>query len=149
MERALRIVGFVLALCVAPLLTTSQETGSAVRFTWVDLWIDAGEHELAAWQLDLALERAGAVLVGVEGGAHPAYAEPAHYDPEALRASERVILAALAQTDAPPSGRTRVARLHYQVSGSEQLALEALRVVAGDARGNEIEVAFEAVEGEQ
>lgn len=88
------------------------------RFEAWDLFVDSGSQPCAAWQVEVVDERGLAQLVGVEGGEHPAYATPAHYDPRALLGG-RVVLAAF-QLDGPlPSGRAHVARLHFQIRGSD------------------------------
>ncbi|MFG0307454.1 MAG: hypothetical protein ACF8Q5_14710 [Phycisphaerales bacterium JB040] len=105
---------------------------------------DGTSPELGAWQVEyIGSSDAGEVLlVGVEGGEHDAYAEPAFYDPEAL-AGGRVILAAYAVDGELPSGRTRIARLHVQSpAGGFESAVTL--IAAGDAGGQRIEAAVEA-----
>ncbi len=90
---------------------------NAVRFEAIDIFVDAGEQPLSAYQFELTTPvREGwqASIVGVEGGAHPAFKAAPYYDPQALRAS-RIIIAAFSIDDALPTGRTRVARLHMEL----------------------------------
>lgn len=100
-----------------------QQAEPAVRFEAVDVFIDSGEAPLAAYQFEFKAvfpdDQPGRVrIVGIEGGAHPAFAKPPYYDPAALM-HDRVVIAAFNTNNAGnlPTGRTRVARLHVQVIG--------------------------------
>ena len=101
------------------------------RFVAVDVYVEAGDRKLAAWQVEINTDDR-ATIVGVEGGASAAYRDPPTYDPKALQAG-KIVLAAFTTGDAP-SGRVRVARLH--VMESEKCELEA-RVVAAAAPGGD------------
>jgi hypothetical protein len=105
------------------------------RFMPVDIYVDSGQAQLGAWQLEFTGGN-DVQLVGVEGGEHAAYSQPPHYDAAALMRN-RVILAALNTTDALPTGKTRVARLHLRVSG--QPTFETTLIAAGDADGERID----------
>lgn len=89
-----------------------------VRFASYDVFVDAGAVPLAAWQVEVVDEAHVAQLAGVEGGEHPAFAEPPFYDPRAML-TERVVLAAFSTDSALPEGRVRVARLHYQIQSGQ------------------------------
>jgi hypothetical protein len=80
-------------------------TTSAPHFSWVDVYIDPSAQPLAAYQLELTASGAGVTLVGVEGGEHPAYAEPPYYDPKANLQNRIVIAAFNTATIFPASGR--------------------------------------------
>ena len=135
----------VILLCAlaAPLFAQQpsvQEPG--VRFRAVDIFIDSTNAPLAAYQIEFAVTNGAAKIVGIEGGAAPAFHEPPFYDPKALQ-RERAILAAFS-TDAAnklPSGKTRVATIHLQVSGSASPQFEIKLVTAADASGNKIPAA--------
>lgn len=88
----------------------------APRFEAIDVFVDSGDQSLAAWQLELTSRSKGVEIVGIEGGEHPAFAEPAYYDPRAMN-NNRVILGAFNTGNNLPSGRSRVARVHIQVKG--------------------------------
>jgi hypothetical protein len=104
------------------------------RFVAVDVYVEAGDRKLAAWQVEVATgDRA--TIVGVEGGEPAAYREPATYDPEALQGG-KIVLAAFTTGDAP-SGRVRVARLHLMES--EKAALEGKMVAAAAPGGARFE----------
>ena len=106
-----------------------------MRFSAVDVFIDAGDAPLAAYQFELKVTAGDVTLVGVEGGEHPAFASPPYYDPRAL-AQRRIVIAAFDAGDDLPRGRTRVARVMVRVTGGRTPAYEATLVVAasGDAR---------------
>ncbi len=86
------------------------------RFESVDVFVDAGNQRLAAWQLEVKCKANDVKIVGIEGGEHPAFKEPPYYDKRAMN-NNRVIIAAFSTGDNLPSGRSRVARIHVQVQG--------------------------------
>lgn len=116
----------------------NEAEGADRGFRAVDLVLDPRGRGLGAYQLTLALPK-GVLLVGVEGGAHAAYSEPAYYDPEALHAgsdgggADRVILAAFSLDEDLPRERTRIARLHLQVETDEAVVLAPMLTLAADA----------------
>ena len=102
-----------------------------VRFQTVDVYVDPGDKPLAAYQFSVTAAAKTALLAGLEGGDHPAFARPPYYDPKAL-IDEAVVVAALSTADDLPRGRTRVARLHVQVTGRDDPRYDAkLHVAAG------------------
>lgn len=123
----------------------AQDTGggapvdpAAVRFEAWDVWIEpAGDEAIAAWQAEFVDVDGRTVLVGVEGGEHPAFAKPPYYDPKAL-ATGRVVLAAFDTGDDLPRGRSRIARIHLQIKGSDDPDLEVRSVVVADRDGREL-----------
>ncbi len=119
----------------------------AVRFSAIDVFIDSGAAPLAAYQFELKLT-GGAKIVGLEGGEHGAFAEAPFYDPAALM-QDRVIVAdySLAPASGLPMGRTRVARIHVQLSNIEMPQFEAVIIKAASADGGVIDVKIVANEG--
>ncbi len=87
------------------------------RFEAIDVFVDSDNQKLAAWQLEVKSTASDVQIVGIEGGEHPAFAEPPYYDKRAMN-NNRVIIAAFSTGDNLPSGRSRVARIHVQVRGS-------------------------------
>ena len=138
-----------LALAVLATLAWAQEEGAApVRFEAVDVYVDAGDQPLAAYQFELQAAPPGAaVVVGVEGGEHAAFADPPYYDPAALKGG-RIIIAAFDTGRDLPTGRTRVARLHMQVSGPEEADYTIQLQVAGSPDGERIEADASLAKGE-
>lgn len=88
------------------------------RFVAVDVYVEAGDKKLAAWQIEIGTDDRAAI-VGVEGGEPAVYREPPTYDPAALQGG-KIVLAAFTTGDAP-SGRVRVARLHLMESAKVDL----------------------------
>lgn len=121
---------------------------SATRFESVDVYVDAGDTPLAAYQVRLnaiTLDSPNAaVLVGIEGGDAGVFESPPYYDPKAL-ATNRIVVAAYSLAATLPVGRTRVARLHVQLGASQQVRYECKLEVAGDAAANSIAATVEAV----
>jgi hypothetical protein len=111
----------------------------AEKFSAVDIFVDSGSEPLAAFQIEF---RAGSSkIVGIEGGEHQAFKEPARYDPKALQ-QNRVILAAfsIAPPAQLPKGKTRVATLHLHApEGVAERDLKA--VVVANGRGERIDAA--------
>ena len=100
-------------------------------FGFVDVYLDTDESRLAAWQIDFAAVNDNVRIVGIEGGADAAFAEPPYYDPAAIQ-GERVIIAALSTLapDLLPAGRTRVATIHYERLGESDARGPAPRFTA-------------------
>lgn len=107
-----------------------------VRFEAVDIHMDSAQP-LAAYQFELAAEVGQIKIVGVEGGEHPAFKKPPYYDPAALM-NHRIIIAAFNTGQNLPKGRTRVARIHVQVTGEKEPVYAVKLVTAARADGTEI-----------
>ncbi len=125
-----------LILCVLLVLTATSfgyravtdlqpaQEGPAVRFSAVDLVLNLPEGaELGSYQVELAplADQPTTVrVVGIEGGEHESFRTPPFYDPKAI-GNERVILAAYSTAAELPRGTTRIARVHYEISGEGEL----------------------------
>jgi hypothetical protein len=127
--------------------SAADAAAQGVRFAWVDVFIDPGDVPLAAYQFELAAETGSFQIVGVEGGEHPAFAEPPYYDPAAL-ADERIIIAAFSTDDDLPAGSTRIARIHVQIAGGGTPDYVVKLTVAATADGTEIPATATVVAGE-
>lgn len=112
-------------------------TNAAMRFEAVDIFIETRDKPLAAYQLEFAITNGVAKIVGLEGGEPAAFREAPFYDPKAIQ-HERVIIAAFNTSSPAPSGRTRVATIHLQVSGELPKEFEVKLQVSADGRGNKI-----------
>jgi hypothetical protein len=120
-----------------PATTAAADTG-ALRFTHVDVYVDTKGADLAAYQLEFAVEKGKAIVTGIGAGEHSAFAKlPPYYDPAAMQ-HDRVILASFSTDEALPKGRTRVAQIMLMVEGSETPQYTAKLVVAADAAGKAI-----------
>jgi hypothetical protein len=118
----------------------------ALRFVPVAVRIDTGGRPLAAWQVEIRIASGDARIVGVEGGEHPAFAEPAYYDRAALR-ERRIVLAAFHTGNDLPSGTTRVATLHLAVTGDADPTFDAELVVAAGPDGRRFAASVSIGEG--
>lgn len=114
--------------------------GQDARFRAVDVFVNAGDEAVAAWQVELP-ETKGRLVVGVEGG-DGIWSDPPWYDPAALRGG-RIVLAAFRTADVP-RGRVRVARLHLQESG-EGAPFDAKLTVAARPGGDRVAARVEIV----
>ncbi|MCH8271332.1 MAG: hypothetical protein IH985_09020 [Planctomycetes bacterium] len=138
------VLGSVVLLAAAGLGWTAAQPGDqpAVNavFRALDVVIDSGESELAAYQFELRVPK-GVELVGVENGEHPAFAKAPYYDPRALGGG-RIIIAAFDTGDDLPTGKTRVCRVHVRetVPGARY---NIKLTVAADADGRSIEADIE------
>ena len=108
-----------LGLLCASATVVRQATAADVRFTSVEVWIDAGETPLEAWQVRLEDPSGRARIVGIEGGEPGPWAEPPYHDPAALEGGH-IVLAAFTLDDAL-AGRQRVARVHLAVDGAAEV----------------------------
>lgn len=130
-------VDAVLRRCVS--VSRGSIRQDEAQFAAVDVYIDAGDTSLAAWQFELSCS---AKLVGVEGGDSKVYSDPPYYDPEALQGG-RIIAAAFTTDANPPKGRVRVARLHMMEQGKAEYSVKLIAAAApGGAR---IDAKIEAV----
>jgi len=140
---------FAVLMAISLLLTCAvlgeQQQAAPVRFEWVNVFIDSKEKPLAAYQFELTAKSGDVKIAGVEGGEHPAFKEPPYYDPAAL-SNDRIIIAAFNIGKDLPAGRTRVARLHVQVSGVPEYAIKL--VVTASADGKEIPATASVSQGE-
>jgi hypothetical protein len=111
------------------------------RFCAIDIYLDSNNRPLAAYQFEFSVAGGGAKIVGIEGGEHPAFSQPPHYDPKALQ-HERVIVAALSTNavNRLPQGRTRVATVHLQLNQADKPHWRIKVSTAGDADGRKIYV---------
>jgi hypothetical protein len=129
----------VILICAlaAPLFAQQPAEEPQVRFRAVDIFVDSTNTPLAAYQLEFSVTNGVAKIVGIEGGEHPAFHEPPYYDPKAMQ-QERVIIAAFS-TNKPetlPSGKTRIATIHLQITGNTEPAYQLILQTAADANGN-------------
>ena len=134
------VLAFLLCARAAPLFAQRPAVEEPrVRFCAVDVYVDATNAPLAAYQLEFAVTNGVAKIVGIEGGEASAFREAPFYDPKAMQ-HERVIIAAFSTEPADhlPSGKTRVATVHLQISGAEAPAFEVKLKTAADSNGNKI-----------
>ena len=85
----------------------------ATKFQAIDIFVDSGEQQLAAYQLAVSSDSHVIRIVGIEGGEPIAFREPPFYDPKSLQ-QDTTILASFSIDDQLPSGRFRLARIHVE-----------------------------------
>ena len=131
---------------VAPAITSQErsrtEAQADERFQAVDVYVNAGNALLAAWQVELHDPSGRTKIVGVEGGEHAAFRAAPYYDPRALTKG-RIVLAAYQTKGVLPTGRTRVARLHLLVSGPSEPELQATITAAVSPDGRDLQATVE------
>ena len=134
---ALTLLLFGLAAGLLAQQPATEESRS--RFRAVDIYVDAGTTPLAAYQLEFAATNGVARIVGIEGGEPSAFRQPPFYDPKALQ-HERVIIAGFSTAAATdlPTGKTRVATIHYQTADTQPPQFELKLQAAGDPQGTRI-----------
>ena len=106
-------------------------------FRAIEVFVDSAAEPLGAFQIEVWSETGAITVVGVEGGEHAAYAEPPFHDPRAI-AGDRVVVGAYSTDADLPTGRTRVARVHVELTGDEA-GLRVRLAAAGGADGAAIE----------
>jgi len=139
-----KVIGLLVTLSiVAPLLAgasgrmSKEPVEGRVRFAPVHVYLDSGDKPLAAYQFELRARAGQIKIVGVEGGAHPAFQEAPYYDPAALM-NDRIIIAAFNTGRDLPHGRTRIATIHLQILGDAEPQYELKLIVAADPDGQKI-----------
>ena len=146
--QAVRIIlASVLLLVTAP--EPEAPDTVAVRFMTVDVFVDSGNVPLAAYQFDFAGRGPKVVIVGLEGGQPPAFADPPYYDPQAMQGN-RVIAAAFSTrpVEQLPAGRVRVTTLHLQVNGEVDPDFDVKVVTAAGPEGKKIQAKIHIVTGD-
>ncbi len=128
--------------------TADPDAEQAVRFIPLHIYIDSGAESLGAYQFELRAISDRVKIVGVEGGEHEAFTEPAYYDPAALM-NDRIIVGAFSTGKSLPTGKTRVATIHLQITGGLEWDYELTLTVAGDREGNEIPAKLTTTQGDQ
>jgi hypothetical protein len=147
------LIAIISASTVLPLFAHEAnenipQKSATVRFRPIDVYIDSGNESLAAYQFELTAKAGRVKIVGVEGGEHPAFANPPYYDPAALQ-HDCIIIAAFNTSKDLPKGETRVATLHVQIIGDIQPQYEIKLIVAANADGKEIPCKVTTAQGEQ
>ena len=132
--------------CGISLAQPAATNPAKVRFVAVDIFVNSSDKPLAAYQLEFSVTNGVAKIVGIEGGGHPAFREPPFYDPKAMQ-SERVIIAAFSTDKQLPTGKSRVATIHLQVSGTAEPVILLRQQAAADPKGENLSVktSFEIV----
>lgn len=139
--RSMSFFALALLLVLGASASAAGETADRPRvFSVLRLEIDPSGAELSGWQLRADFGKSDARIVGIEGGASPAFTAPPYYDPRALNGGE-IVLAALARGQELPTGRTTVAVLHVEHDPSGLPPLEVSELIAVGADGDEIEAA--------
>jgi hypothetical protein len=139
-----KILGLLAILCtVAPLLAripageNDESSEQKVRFVPVHIYLDPHGKPLAAYQFELKARTGRIKIVGVEGGAHPAFQDAPYYDPAALL-NDRIIIAAFNTGHDLPTARTRIATIHLQILGDAEPQYELKLMAVADDNGQEI-----------
>ncbi|MBN1423307.1 hypothetical protein JXA88_02015 [Candidatus Fermentibacteria bacterium] len=109
----------------------------SVIFMPLHVYIDPGGQPLAAYQVELSDSSASSIIVGIEGGEHPAFRSPPYHDPKALRGN-RIALAAFSTARDLPRTRSRVATVHLMAKAAITPVFEPVLSVAATRDGTRI-----------
>ncbi|MDB5171935.1 MAG: hypothetical protein JWN51_708 [Phycisphaerales bacterium] len=140
---AIILLGFLLSLTPeggqtpAPLASAPASAPERVTFVPIHVVIDPGGKALAAYQIEIAADAGDVMLVGIEGGDDPAYADAPYYDKRAMQ-KKRIIIAAFNTGTALPTAPTRVATLMFRVAGTVEPHYSATLQVAASSDGKPI-----------
>ena len=147
------MIGRVRVIAALLLLATSSAYADApIRFTSVDVYINAAEP-MAAWQLEFSATSGAMKVVGVENGESNAFDGAPYYDRETVEngRADRIVVAdySLVDEDELPSGRVRVTTLHLMLTGEEATEFDTRLIVATNQNGTRInaEISFEVSDG--
>ncbi len=141
MKRTVALIVLCLIGVGALAAQTRHHAPARAVFGTVEVWADSGGEPIAAWQVRLRAQRAGVKIVGIEGGAHEAYAQPPYYDTRAMQ-NDHVILAALSTADDLPVGKTRIASVHYMSETGAPPRFEAQFIAAANTDAQRITLAI-------
>ncbi|MBN1674548.1 MAG: hypothetical protein JXR37_26100 [Kiritimatiellae bacterium] len=117
----------------------SESTG--LTFRPFDLWVDAGGEQLAAYQVELAYDKAQVRIVGLEGG-EGVYKNPPYFDRAGFEGG-RIVVAAFTTSPDTPKGKVRVARIHLAVHGAADPKINMRLVTAAKPGGERIAPAID------
>lgn len=113
----------------------------SVQFAAIEVFVDSAEP-LAAWQFELTESTGSMTVVGIENGDSAAYGRAPRYDLDAVaeNRADRIVVAdySLANRDALPSGRTRIATVHVRLMGTQAPDFKLNLIAAGNADGRPI-----------
>jgi hypothetical protein len=149
--------GAGMLLLVPQVSRAGRQIEPKIRFAPVHVYLDPGGTPLAAYQFELvcsvpvrayssADDEGNASrrpperqikIVGVEGGAHPAFKDAPYYDSAALM-NDRIIIAAFNTGADLPTGRTRIATIHLQILSDAEPKYELKLTTAADASGENL-----------
>ena len=110
-----------------------------VKFIALDVFVDPGGKPLVAWQIEIVCDVNQSKIVGVESGEVPFNLKAPHYDPRAFQGG-RIVIAAFTTEKNPPSGRIRVARLHFLETGSADYASKLITAASPGAGGIDVKI---------
>jgi hypothetical protein len=115
------------------------DSPEAVRFFPVEVWGDAGTNRLAAYQVSLECVSEEVMIIGIEGGSHPAFEDPPSYDPRAIQGN-RLIAAkfSLKQESELPTGMIRLFTVHLQAPRDAEPEFMLNVMAAGGPGGGRI-----------
>ncbi len=150
MKNAILLTVCLLLTCPVFLAYSGSEpTGisDTVHFIPLHVYIDSGDETLAAFQFELETITGQVEIVGVEGGEHAAFNHPPYYDPTALM-NDRIIIAAYSTDTQLPTGLTRVATLHLQVTGDFIPEFDLQLTTAADSDGRRIQAQITYEQGD-
>jgi len=110
----------------------------SICFMPLHVFVNPDGRSLAAYQVELSDSSGSSVIVGIEGGDHPAFRKPPYYDPAALKGN-RIVLAAFSTTSDLPRARSRVATVHLMTRAAVTPRFFPVLLVAADGDGSPIE----------
>ena len=130
---ALLAAGVAAVALLATVAATPASGEPEPHFVAFDIRIDAGESNLAAWQIEVTYDAATTKILSLEGGATAGFRDAPHYDRRGFEAGRIVIAAFCPTDDTAPRGATRVARLHLRTAG--EAAAPVVRLVTAARPG--------------
>ena len=133
--------GLCVLLALALAMAAPQDppdTGNPTRFESWDVFLDTGSESLGAYQFEWKVVSGTARIVGIEGGEHTAFNPAPYYDEAALQ-QNRIVVGAWSTATELPRGRTRVARVHLQITGGAEPVFDVQLEACATADGSEIE----------
>ena len=145
----MKTLSFSILLLLCSLLSLSLFSDEAqpivddeVRFVVVDVWMDSGKKDCAAWQCEVLYDKARISILSLEGG-KDFFKEPPFYDKRGLKAGHIYLAAFTTEKKEVPEGKVLIGRLHLQVLGDAAPTLDIKLIDASSFAGEEIKPSFE------
>lgn len=121
----------------------------AIRFSYVDIFVDSRQQPLAAYEFELKATSGDVKFVGVAAGDDRGFQDPPYYDQARMQYQNpaRIVIGAWSLADKLPTGKTRVARVSVATEGNEEPTFAVRMIVAGTKGGAEIPADVTIAEG--
>jgi len=121
----------------------ARDGKSADPFMPVDVFVDSGNKQLVAYQLEITYDHKQVKIISLEGGEPEAFKDAPHYDPAGMTRGRIIIAAFTTDHAGAPKGKNRLARLHLTAEGHGTPKLKVTVVAAAKPGGKRLDAKAE------